>query len=354
MTFDEYRIKFSTKAYQYGYSEVYVSKCLNYAARLFDKNLPVIYDFEHFCRLVGYSSSYIKRAVNSPRSFYYDYNVPKKNGNGVRLISQPFPSLKEIQYWILNNILYKLEVSPYAKAYVPHRKFKDNLRFHKNKKFVITYDVANFFPSIKKEKIEAYFIELGYTELLSNLFSKLVTHRGYLPQGAPTSPYLSNLYMKQFDNKIVAYCKCRKIFYTRYADDLTFSSNEDVDINDLFNTIKIELSILNLELNQDKTHIMNSSSRQIVTGVVVNKRLQVPKEFRSEIRKECYYINKFGLSEHLARIKQTNEKYYIKGLLGRINYVLQIDPTNKEFKSYKKEMQRFVIRDINLDDYDVL
>ena len=353
MTFDEYKVIFREKAYRYGHSEAYILKCLNYAKPLLDKGLPIIYDFNHFCQLVGYSPSYIRRAVNSPRSFYYDYNVPKKNGKGVRLISQPFPSLKEIQYWILYNILYKLEVSPYAKAYVPHRKFKDNLRFHKNKKIVIAYDVANFFPSIKKEKIESYFHELGYTALLSNLFSKLVTHRGYLPQGAPTSPYLSNLYMKQFDNNMASYCKDKRIFYTRYADDLTFSSNEEVDLNNLLNKVQFELSVLNLGLNIDKTHIMNAASRQIVTGVVVNKRLQVPKEFRAEIRKECYYINKFGLNEHLEKINQTNEKYYIKGLLGRINYVLQIDPTNKEFLSYKNDMSRFIIKDINLDDFDI-
>lgn len=350
MTFDEYKILFREKAYFNGHGDQYVERCLAYAKPLLERRLPVIYNLDHFSQLVGYDQSYIKRAVISPRSFYYDYNVPKKNGSGVRLISQPFPSLKEIQYWILHNILYKTEISPYAKAYVPNRKFKENVRFHKKKELVVSYDITNFFPSIKKEKIELLFIELGYSNVLSNLFSKLLTHRGGLPQGAPTSPYLSNIYMIKFDTLVGNYCKENKLFYTRYADDLTFSANVEIDIYRLSSFIEIELAKLNLKLNKKKTSIMNANMRQIVTGLVVNEKIRTPIEFRKEIRKECFFIFKYGLDEHLKRNNCKNEKYYIKGLLGRINFVLQTDPTNKEFLKYRKEILPYIIKDLDLTD----
>lgn len=101
-----------------GKSKEYCEKCLSYAENLWDHSMPVIYTQEHLCGLLGYLPEYVYAAANAPESFYRQFSIPKKNG-GMRLISEPLPNLKKIQKWILENILYRAEVSPYAKAYIP-------------------------------------------------------------------------------------------------------------------------------------------------------------------------------------------------------------------------------------------
>ncbi len=246
--------------------------------------------------------------------------------------------------------MYEIPISPYAKAYVKGKKLKENARFHKKRKVVITYDVQNFFHSIKKEVVEKLFLELGYSELLANLLSKLLTLRGGLPQGAPTSPYLSNIIMSGFDKAIGEYCKKNNLFYTRYADDLSFSSNIDIEEDHLYDFVNTEMSKLKLTLNKQKTHVMKSSQRQIVTGIIVNEKIQVPREFKKEIRKDVYFIKKFGFESHLEKIKCKNAKKYIKGLLGKINFGLQVNPNDKELLIYKKICIEYLIKNIPPED----
>ncbi len=353
MTFEAYSVLFREKAIAQDKTNEYIDACLKYAEKLFTNNLPIIYNLEHFSLLVGYNENYIKRAVRFPRSFYYSYKVPKKSGKGEREISQPYPSLKEIQHWILNNILHEIPVSPFAKAYVRKKKLKENVRFHKNRKIVIACDLADFFHSIKKETIEHLFVELGYSKHLSNLLSKLTTFRGALPQGAPTSPCLSNLVMIKFDKAIADFCKSHNLFYTRYADDLTFSSNSDIDVDSLFDFINVELKKMKLDLNSQKTRFMNSNMRQIVTGVVVNEKIQVPVEYRKELRKEMFYIRKYGFESHLEKLNCKNAKYYIRGLMGRINFALQINPNDRDLVEYKKECSDYFIKNIPPEELEL-
>lgn len=332
--FDEYKIKFRQQALDSGYSETNIVKCLNYAEQLSIADLPIIYNTTHLSSLVGYKVSYLKRAVKYTDYFYREFTISKRNGRP-RQIFEPLPSLKFIQRWILRNILYNVPISNYAKAYFPKRKFKQNLYWHRNRKIVLTTDIENFFSSIKLESIEIIFESLGYSNKLANLFAKLCTKDSVLPQGAPSSPALSNILMKPFDDVISGYCKNLKIKYTRYADDLSFSG--DFDFKALMDKISFEISKLELSINKDKTKIMTRDQAQIVTGVVVNEKLQVPLKIRNQLRQDMYYINKFGVIEHMKRrkIKKTN---YINHLLGRINFVVDINPEDKEFIMYRRQL----------------
>ena len=331
MDFVQYKEDFTKEALKTGYSLQNIQRCLDYAKILFSQNLPVIYNPTHLSTLVGYQKKYIKRASLYPRNFYRDFEILKKNGTK-RLISEPLPSLKEIQIWILKNILYKVPVSPFAKAYKPNVKLIENLKFHKKQPKVFTLDLENFFPSIKVKAIEKLFRQLGYSRMVSILLSKLCTRDGSLPQGAPTSPYLSNLILKNADVEIFNFCKKRKIRYTRYADDLSFSG--DFDEKELLEKVTQTIEKLGLAINQSKTKLMTPNTRQTVTGIVVNEKPQVVFHKRNELRQAMYYIKKFGLDEH-REYKEIYLHNYMEHLLGKINFVLQINPRDTEFAGYK-------------------
>lgn len=331
MDFTKYKDDFTTEASKKGLSNNNIQRCLDYAKVLFLNDVPVIYNPSHLSELVGYKKEYLKKAALHTSYFYRDFEITKKNGKK-RPISEPLPSLKEIQIWILKHILEKVPVSPFAKAYKPKTRLTENLKFHKNQPKVFTLDLENFFPSIKMELVEKVFLELGYSKMVANLLAKLCTRDNALPQGAPTSPYLSNLIFKEADSMIADFCIQRKIRYTRYADDLSFSG--DFDENELLDKVTKAVEKLNLRINESKTKLMTPNMRQTVTGIVVNDKPQVAFNKRNELRQAMYYIKKFGFDEHrvYTEIKQAN---YLEHLLGKINFVLQINPKDTEFMGYK-------------------
>ena len=331
MDFAHYKDAFIKEAHKTGYSLTNIQRCLDYAEALYLHQVPVIYNPTHLSGLVGYKKEYLKKASLFPNYFYRDFEVAKKNGSK-RLISEPLPSLKEIQIWILRNILYKIPSSAFAKAYKPTVTLLENLRFHKKQSKVFTLDLENFFPSIRVEAVENEFLKLGYSKIVSKLLSKLCTRNGTLPQGAPTSPYLSNLVFKEADAAIAAYCKEHKIRYTRYADDMNFSG--DFDENELLQKVTETVEKMGLQINAKKTKLMTTGMRQTVTGVVVNEKPQVVFYKRNELRQALYYIQKFGFEEH-REYKEIDQKNYLEHLLGKINFVLQINPKDAEFIKYK-------------------
>lgn len=332
MNYSTYEQKFREKAIDSGYSEDNIHKCLRYAKPLIDKGFPVIYNTSNLAALVGYKRSYLKRAIYFTDYFYRKFSIVKKNGR-LREISEPLPSLKEIQQWILENILYNATVSKFAKAYLPNKKITENVRFHKGQNKVMCLDVSDFFQSIKLESIITIFNKIGYSPRVSDTLGKLCCLQDCLPQGAPTSPQLSNIYMYKFDKSIADYCVENKIRYTRYADDLTFSGT--FDHLKLLELVEEYLGKLDLAINPQKTKIMTREMRQVVTGIVVNDKIQVPKEKRKELRQAVYYIKKFGLSSHLQKINCTKGNY-VKHLIGSVNYVLFINPNDDEALKQKE------------------
>lgn len=337
MTYKEYEPQFRQKALTAGFSEDQILKCLTYAKPLLDKGLPVVYNTTNFSALVGYKTTYIKRAVTFTPYFYRNFYIKKKNG-ARREISEPLPSLKDIQIWILEQILSKIQVSRFAKAYIKGRNLVDNVKYHRNKDFVLCLDIKNFFPSIQMSDVERIFRSLGYSSNLSNLFAKLCCLNCQLSQGAPTSPCISNIFMKSFDDAIGEFCKGKDLRFSRYADDLTFSYSKDhLNLKEIvIEKVKAELTKLSsrINLNEGKTHEFRRSDRQIVTGIIVNEVIQTPNEYRKKIRQELFYIQKFGLDSHLQKT-QNHKSNYLKHLLGKINFALSINKNDKEMVLYK-------------------
>ena len=140
------------------------------------------------------------------------------------------------------------------------------------------------------------------------LLAMLCYFRESLPQGAPSSPAITNIIMREFDEKVGAFCAERGVEYTRYCDDMTFSG--DFEADEIIAFVKGELRAMGLFLKNRKTAYITADKRQVVTGVVVNEKPNLPKEYRRNIRREIYYIKKFGLDEHIKRTGESDgEKY---------------------------------------------
>lgn len=342
MDINQYNTRYTEVALNQGLSNEEIEKNLTYANNLQKRGLPAIYDQEHFCHLVGYDYSYILGLSNAPENHYNHYEIPKRNG-GSRQIEEPYPSLKEIQTWILENILTpfaRQHVVSVAKAFMPGVSLRDNARFHKNKKHVVALDIHDFFGSIHSGSVYGVFHEMGYTLGVSTLLMKLCTFNDSLPQGAPTSPMLSNLVFAPIDKKIFHYCRSRNIMYTRYADDMVFSSNA-MDTNHLIAYVTDRVNNYKMAINTAKTKVMGRGMRQSVTGVVVNDKIQVSRDYRKKIRQEVFYTQKYGVEQHMQHVKNlpswiTKPEHYIRHLYGKINYVLQINPKDNEFLLYKE------------------
>lgn len=336
MNWENYRNNFCEKAERTGRNKEYCDKWMRYAKRLYDQNLPIIYNQEHLCLLLGYKSEYVYAVSNSAYHFYRTYEIAKKNG-GTREISEPLPSLKEIQRWILDNILSQIEISVYAKAYVKDKSIKENARFHKRQEVVLSLDVERFFDSITSDKVYNLFLELGYKDDVVVMLTNLCCLDGCLPQGAPTSPTLSNIILRDFDNQIGQYIAENRIRYTRYADDMTFSG--DFKPGKVISLVKKELYSVGLKLNESKTRTRRRGQRQEVTGIVVNEKMQLPKSVRKKIRQEVYYIKKYGLESHMQRCN-INKANYLQHLQGRIQYGLFINPSDNELQEYLDYLKR--------------
>lgn len=278
---------------------------------------------------------------NNIENNYKIFKIKKKNGK-YRTIYEPNYTLKNIQRKILNNILNNKSISEFAKAYKKGISLKENAKTHLNKNIILKLDIENFFENINFTKVHNTCFQIEYfPQEIGILLTNLCTYNGYIPQGAPTSSYISNLVMKDFDEYIGKICKDKNIAYTRYSDDLTFSG--DFNPSNIIKIVRKELLKLGLKINNKKTCIIKKGNRQTVTGIVVNQKLQVVTSYRKEIRKQIYYIKKYGIKSHLNFISYNNSIYkYINSLYGKINYILQINNEDKEFINYKNYIKNLL------------
>nr|WP_320147654.1 retron St85 family RNA-directed DNA polymerase [uncultured Anaeromusa sp.] len=345
MWWSTYSEQFRDKAKKSGFQDAEIGILLDYARNIHENGYPIIFDVSHLSCYVGVKKEYIYKVVNAAPKFYRYFNIPKKSG-GVRNIAEPLPLLKEIQYWILNNILISTKVHPCAKAFKFGCSIKDNARFHLKKNAILIVDIQGFFPGISFSKVKNVFIQMGYYEQLAIALANLCCLNSSLPQGAPTSPVLSNLIMYQFDCKMYEYAKENHLLYTRYADDISISGFSSISPLEVLNFLRKELKHEGFLLNSQKTRILKKYQRQVVTGIVVNEKIRVNRKYRQKIRQEMYYISKFGLESHVEYCG-IMRKNYLEHLLGKINHVLFVNSKDKEMLAYRKQVKKW---NVVLDD----
>lgn len=267
---------------------------------------------------------------NDTARFYRVYRIPKSNGY-FRTIEAPSELLKRIQRWILKYILQQFEAHRYSTAYECGKNIRSNAWRHVGQPVVLKLDVKNYFPSLHSHLAYGFFKMLGYPEAVTVMLVKFCCLHGHLPQGAPSSPHLSNLLMLPVDDRLADWLRSQPIRYSRYADDMTFSG--DLTLEQIQSIVTLCRSVLRergLKLNLRKIRIQRQGARQTVTGLVVNRQLHILREKRRKLRQMMYYVKKFGWRNCLAKTNYTLEQ-----LRGMANFAVDMEPDNSRFQEWR-------------------
>ncbi|KAM3113643.1 reverse transcriptase domain-containing protein [Phormidesmis sp. 146-33] len=277
---------------------------------------------------------------------YVDFSIPKKSGQA-RIISAPCTPLKILQRK-LSQVLYSVyEPKAAVHGFVPTRSILTNAEQHVHKRFILNIDLKDFFHSIRFWRVQGIFMKPPYnlSREVSTTLAKICCHLERLPQGAPTSPIVSNMICVRMDSELRKLAKEYKCTYTRYADDITFSTtllnfpNElahlenDAEISKVVLGEKLKLIIQGngFEINDNKIRLQHKSNHQEVTGLTVNRFPNVKRSFVREISSMLYAWDKFGL-------ESTEQRYHDK-------YAQDIDrsghkpPPFKEIPSFKEVLR---------------
>lgn len=312
----------------------------------------------------GFLRNVVARKTGNYRQFLMRKRVPGRRR--VRTISMPVRKLMHCQHWIVENILKHAKPSPDSYAYHPNSNPVFAARRHTNSVWLIKVDIEDFFDSVHEHDVYRVFQSLGYAGILSLELARICTmaatwredtdeqwaryeHNGVayyrtqwigiLPQGAPTSPMLSNLAMRDVDQKLARLASSSNMRFTRYADDIVFSCSDRRPADTVRSVRSQILTILNeagFRPNRRKTVIRGPGDRKLVLGLLVDgKKPRLAKEFRDKVRMHLHYLGHpdFGPARH-ATARKTSIAAIYHHVLGLIFWARAVD------KSFGSELLR--------------
>lgn len=274
-------------------------------------------------------------------SQYRRFKIPKRTG-GERLISAPRKRLKAAQHWILESLLSKLDPSQHAHGFRTGRSIVSNARPHVGAHLVVNVDLKDFFPTVTYRRVKGLFRKLGYSEEVATVLGLLCTEPDtvqteldgvtyyvaqgtrHLPQGAPTSPAITNLLCWRLDQRLSGFARKHQLVYTRYADDLTLSAPGGVDphVGAILAVVDKVARAEGFAVHPDKISVKRRGRRQEVTGVIVNERLGVDRRTLRRFRAFLFQLEKDGP----VGKRWGNGGDPIASAIGFANYVFMVDP----------------------------
>lgn len=262
--------------------------------------------------------------------FYRSFKIKKRSGD-FRIIDSPYPSLALIQNKIAKKILSLVFTHASAFAYRKKTNAIQHAAIHLGCDELLLLDIKNFFPSISRQMIFESLEKHGLPSKFCYFISLLCSRNGWLPQGACTSPALSNIVFASLDERFGRLAQSLELKYSRYADDLAFSGKRIP--RNLVGIIREILESKNFEINKSKTRLKLSGAKKIITGVSISSgELKAPKKFKRTLRAEIYELEKY--SGDLANMRLLDPMIYER-LIGKINYLLQIEPKNSYAQTRK-------------------
>lgn len=272
---------------------------------------------------LGLTQRYVRGLAQSASHHYKFYSIAKRNG-GQRQIYHPSRQLKGVQRWLLHEILQKLPIHDNAMAYVGGRSTVDNASVHAASRYLLRMDLKSFFPSLTAADIRVYIprhpaVFAAWHDVDVELFCRLVCRKGTLPIGAPSSPALSNALCFELDERLTSLGTCHSCKYTRYADDLFFSTQE----RDVLRGVELQVGDIlagldcpaGLRLNPDKTRHSSKRGARRVTGITLGSdgKTHLGRAVKRRIRAKIFRIATLGPTERAA-------------LAGWLAYASGIDP----------------------------
>ena len=273
--------------------------------------------------------------VKKPDSYYTTFEIPKPNGE-TRTICAPSGDLK-ILHVKLSNILWLYQKSIWdekgikpnvSHAFEKKKSIITNARIHRNKRFVLNLDLENFFDCFHFGRVQGYFEKNNNFKLphdVAVILAQLTCYQGRLPQGAPSSPIITNLICQSLDTYLLRVAKKYKLDYTRYADDLTFSTNDRHFVEnqeEFLAEANAAIKRAGFSINEKKTRLQFKNSRQEVTGLIVNKKLNVNHSYMRKTRAMAHQLYTTG--EYLI----DGVPGTLKQLEGRFSFIDQLDHYN--------------------------
>lgn len=279
---------------------------------------------------LGISPRLLTSFIHKPARHYRQFEIGKRGG-GKRVISSPRLFLKVIQYWLHDYFLYQLPIHDSCHSYQKGKSILSNAEPHVGKLFVANIDIEDFFGSISKNMVNQLLRNNHFGEHLSNAIARLVTLNDALPQGAPTSPTISNAFLYEFDKTMSAFADIKGLTYTRYADDISVSGGDRKQILGAIGFAERLINEMGLRLNSKKTRIASKGGQQKVTGVVVNEKPQPPRELRRRIRAMF----------HQAKMSPEEFRERLPMLRGYVSYLRSYPAlrNSEELNSYIKVLQ---------------
>jgi retron-type reverse transcriptase len=322
---------------------------------LLQRGLPILEDSKELAQALGMSLAQLRWLTYHRRCaalvHYHRYGIPKKTG-GIRNISAPKRSLAQAQRWVLEQILEKLQTEPPAHGFIKERNVVTNAQPHVGKKLVVNLDLKDFFPTVTFRRVQGLFRKLGYGDHVATVLALLCTEpprvateldgkvfyvalaQRLLPQGACTSPAITNALCRRLDRRLAGIARRYHASYTRYADDLTFSIGDEKVLSALLSRVRAVIRNEGFTEHAEKTHVMRRSARQEVTGVVVNTRPTLSREERRNLRAMLFNAAKHGL-ESQNRDHRPDFAAYLRG---KVAYLCMVDPSKAP--AYRAALER--------------
>lgn len=294
---------------------------------------------------------------------YKTFHIPKKSG-GYRTIYSPNNSLRIVQRK-LSQVLYAVYRSkPSVHGFAPSRSIITNAQAHVKKKFILNIDIKNFFDSINFGRVRGLFMRNPYklNDKVATVLAQICCFDNKLPQGAPTSPIVSNLICTKMDSELQRFSRKHGLFYTRYADDITFSSNRNKIPNSLIysyqkgcskvilgDEIKSIIEQNGFKINDKKVRLLDKTQRQEVTGLIVNQTVNVNRKYIRNINATLHAWKKYGLKSvsatYIAKYAKKRTlpnkpaAKFLDSLNGKIEFVGSV--RGKEDLLYQKLLSKF-------------
>jgi RNA-directed DNA polymerase len=270
-------------------------------------------------------------------NLYTSFEIPKKNG-GIRKINTPIEELKDIQRKLAealekHNGKKQERKNNISHAFKKNKSIITNAKIHRNKRFVLNIDLENYFDSFHFGRVRGFFAKNKHFSMpieVATVIAQISCYDGKLPQGAPSSPTISNLISEILDYRIMKIAKKYKLHYTRYADDLTFSTNDKNLLNvqtEFYEEMSKEITKAGFKINDNKNRLQFRDSRQVVTGLVVNKKINVNRIYYKETRAMAHHLYKQG------EFKINGEPATLNQLEGRFAFINQLTWYNNKIDS---------------------
>ena len=344
-----------------GRSDELLARALAQARAAEVNGAPAIMTLRHLAARMGVDYRYLRSVVaNRSGDRYRDFSVSKRSGGG-RRIAVPEPMLMAVQRWIVREILRGRPVHPDSHAYATGSSIVACAYRHCMAGWMLKLDIHDFFESVPERSVYSVFRAIGYQPLVSFELARLCTrpwvnppeerkaeqtvrnhnHRGlplysreltgYLPQGAPTSPMLSNLACLRLDEQLSGYARANRLVYTRYSDDLTFSGPpgtfDRARAIQLVDGTRETLRGHGFRMHEQKISIVPPGGRKVVLGLLVDRNCpRLPGELRRRLSDHVRSIEKFGIAAHAAERQFEAVTGMVNHVAGLLRFARDVEP----------------------------